>query len=358
MMRGSGHKHIQNCVGNTFVGDQIDDGNSKYISVSNTDDDECANDDYSEEDICDEKEMLITKTTDNAVGSSWDATDSVSRSEHEAIGDQRIKGNRAVDINMTADHDPDSDLMKSNEIPLNNLLTDDEPEIEDDCLKTSSDSTEDMVKLSPHSEPVQLDAVIGEEEISSVCLLSNPFGDDDTDGNDTPPKSTEHDVESSNPFGDDDDEEEIPAMKEDVKRIAKKTPPPSIKKPFNPFDDGEIEAVGGVAVEKILHRRREVTESLAPVTVASMYNSRATSPSLSQFEVPSKKYSKEYQELMNLGFDRVCVGNALQKSSGDAAIATKMLKSRLFDDRVLSNDQLYVWKSPLMLRVGEIILLV
>lgn len=313
-------------------------------------DGECANDDQNEEDNYDEKDLLISRAA-------------VPYGEHARLGDRRLEGNDALGLDVNPDYDPDLDSLKSDEEQMNVNETENEAKFGDLNSHSVDDSSDDMAKMTSSSEPVQVDAILGDEETSDCNYLpSNPFGDDDNDDScdhDTTINLTEGGVQPSNPFGDDDDndeDEDGPEMKEDIKRNIQKVPPvkpAKVMKPFNPFDDGEIEGVGSAAVEKILLRRKAVTESLAPVTVASVCNGRATSPSLSQFEVPSKKYSKEYHELMALGFDRVCVGNALQKSSGDVAIAMKMLTSRLFDDRVMSNDQLYVWKSPLLLRVGE-----
>ena len=352
------------------------DRNSNYGSTSSNDQDECADDGQSDEDSYDEKDMLIRRDAESKDDGEYaddgqnegDDNDeeellirrgATSNGERAHLSDRRLKGNSTLGLDVNADDDPDLDSLKSDETLMSFIETEDAAETGEDISNKFNDSTEDVEKMTSTSEPDQVNAVTRDEETSDGNdLPSNPFGDDDdddSDGRGTPAKLTERSAQPSNPFGDDDDDDG-PEMKEDVKQNVQKSPtikPTRLKKPFNPFDDGEIDAVGSVAVEKILHRRKVVTESLAPVTVASMCNGRDRSPSLSQFEVPTKKYSKEYQELMNLGFDRVCVGNALQKSSGDVAIAMKMLTSRLFDDRVMSNDKLYVWKSPLLLRVGK-----
>jgi hypothetical protein len=354
----------------------MEDRNSNYGTISNNDKGDCADDGQSEEDNCDEKDLLIRRDAESeddgdcADHGENDEDDyeeeellirrgATSNGGHAYLGDRKLKGNSALGLDVNADDDPDFDSLKSDETLMSFIETEDATEIGEDNSNTINDSAEDMEKMTSASEPDQVSAVTGDEETTEGNYLpSNPFGDednDDSDGLDTPAKLTVRSAQPSNPFGDDDDDDG-PEMKEDLKQNVHKSPPikpTRVKKPFNPFDDGEIDAVGSVAVEKILHRRRVVTESLAPVTVASMCNGRDRSPSLSQFEVPTKKYCKEYQELMNLGFDRVCVGNALQKSSGDVAIAMKMLTSRLFDDHVMSNDQLYVWKSPLLLRIGK-----
>ena len=344
----------------------MDDRDSNYGAISSNDDGECEDDGQSEEENYDEKDLLISRVTDDLEENSWDAADAAANGDHACLGDQRLNRNSALSDDINTNDDPDLDSLKSDEVQTKFNETDDEAETGEDTTNTFHNSADDMVEMASSSGPVEVVAATGHEETSDVNYLpSNPFGNDDnddSDDHDTPVKLTESTVQKSNPFGDDDDDDDEngPEMKEDIKRNVREIPPTKperVKTPFNPFDDGEIEAVGSVAVEKILHRRKFVTESLAPVTVASMCNDRAISPSLSQFEVPSKKYGKEYQELMALGFDRVCIGNALQKSSGNVAIAMKMLSSRLFDDRVMSNDQLYVWKSPLLLRVGEMALM-
>lgn len=358
----------------------MDDRNSNYGTVLREDDSEYGDEVQSEENNYDEKDLLISHDTESEKDGecandgqneedNYDENDllisrsSASYGEQSRLGDRKLEGNNTLGLDVNADDDPYLDSLKSDEEQLNVNEEEDNAEIGGLDSYSVDDSAEEMAEMTSSSEPVQVDATLRDEETSDCNYLpSNPFGDDDNDDScdhDTPVNLTDGGVQTSNPFGDDDDDDEDedgPEMKEDIKRNTQKVPPvkpAKVKKPFNPFDDGEIEGVGSVAVERILLRRKAVTESLAPVTVASVCNGRATSPSLSQFEVPSKKYSKEYHELMALGFDRVCVGNALQKSSGDVAIATKMLTSRLFDDRVMSNDQLYVWKSPLLLRVGE-----
>lgn len=183
---------------------------------------------------------------------------------------------------------------------------------------------------------------------SGKCSNSNPFA-----------AATEEYLEEAagvgNPFAiDDENVEEFDCPPPPLEQQeAVKTPPPRRPR-SNPFDDGEIEEED---TEEALIRRREVTESLAPFTLASMMNGLRTASSESTpsaGDVPySKLYHKEIIQLMHLGFDKVCVTNALVKTSGDADRAQSILKSRLLDVNILgSNRELYVWRSPAVVRVG------
>lgn len=183
-------------------------------------------------------------------------------------------------------------------------------------------------------------------------LTTNPFssGEDDDDGS---PKA------STNPFADDSDGEPLEAFVEgkiddeesggegdDTWR--ERSP---VRTRFNPFDDGEMDE--DVDVESTMSRRRLVTESLAPFTLASMVSSRTAESfrSSGSVEVPAKKYAKEIHTLIELGFDRVCVTNILIKTGGDVDKARTVLINRLLGDRVmLSHYQ--VWSSPVIVRVG------
>lgn len=178
-----------------------------------------------------------------------------------------------------------------------------------------------------------------EEEVKAVTLPNvNADADDDID-----PFGVEEIVQHSvtatdsnvvndmNPFGDDDRvDEEIHVTKTIMKRseqpahhISKKTMK-SVS--FNPFDDGGIEdenVKGGLA-EAIKHQQK-VIES--PTTsIASILNkTRKKTQSIMKSDTSSMLYSLGYDKLVLLGFDKVCVKNALVKTSGDEEAARKML---------------------------------
>ena len=208
-------------------------------------------------------------------------------------------------------------------------------------------SYEDEVNTSPNQEILEIPcSVVAEAESSG----SNPFGDDEED--------TDQGAASTNPFGDDEDQDQADQSQHNIHKIPIKTIQGAEQRvksePFNPFDDGDVEEEETDGKEKALNRRKVVTESLAPFTLASALTKKSKSPPFTPPEVPSRMYEKEYQELMILGFDKVCVGNALQKTGGDVIAAKKILTTRLFDDHILSNDEIYVWKSPVMIRVGKL----
>lgn len=138
-------------------------------------------------------------------------------------------------------------------------------------------------------------------------------------------------VNNLNPFGDDDIvDEEIHVTKTIMKQseqpahnISKKTMK-SVS--FNPFDDGGIEdenIKGGLA-EAIKHQQK-VIES--PTTsIASILNkTRNKTQSIMKSDTSSMSYSVGYDKLVQLGFDKVCVKNALVKTSGDEEASRKML---------------------------------
>ena len=159
---------------------------------------------------------------------------------------------------------------------------------------------------------------------------------------------------SSNPFVSDEIDESISSPMV-TPRIKLNTP--QRQQRFNPFDDGELEEED---TEETLFRRRTVTESLASITLSSMMAtatglrtaSTESTPS-SYGDMPSKTYAKQIQSLMLLGFDRVVAINALIKTSGELDKARSILMARLLDDHVLtSNGELYVWRSPVVVRVG------
>jgi hypothetical protein len=138
-------------------------------------------------------------------------------------------------------------------------------------------------------------------------------------------------VNNLNPFGDDDIvDEEIHVTKTIMKQseqpahnISKKTMK-SVS--FNPFDDGGIEdenIKGGLA-EAIKHQQK-VIES--PTTsIASILNkTRNKTQSIMKSDTSSMSCSVGYDKLVLLGFDKVCVKNALVKTSGDEEAARKML---------------------------------
>ena len=159
---------------------------------------------------------------------------------------------------------------------------------------------------------------------------------------------------SSNPFVSDEIDESISSPMV-TPRIKLNTP--QRQQRFNPFDDGELEEED---TEETLFRRRTVTESLASITLSSMMAtatglrtaSTESTPS-SYGDMPSKTYAKQIQSLMLLGFDRVVAINALIKTSGELDKARSILMARLLDDHVLtSNGELYVWRSPVVVRIG------
>ena len=162
---------------------------------------------------------------------------------------------------------------------------------------------------------------------------------------------------SSNPFVSDGDEIEEDNTISPMATPRTKMNTPQRKQRFNPFDDGELEEED---TEETLFRRRTVTESLASITLSSMMAtatglrtaSTESTPS-SYGDMPSKTYAKQIQTLMLLGFDRVVAINALIKTSGELDKARSILVARLLDDHVLtSNGELYVWRSPVVVRIG------
>ena len=220
---------------------------------------------------------------------------------------------------------------------------------EDDVIAAS----EQDISVSMNQEmPEITGSVVAEAELTG----SNPFGDDEED--------TDQGAASSNPFGDDEDQDQdqdqdqADQNQSNIQKMPVKTIQGAEQRvksePFNPFDDGDVEEEETDGKEKALNRRKVVTESLAPFTLVSALTKKSKSPRFTPPEVPSRMYEKEYQELTILGFDKVCVGNALQKTGGDVVAAKKILTTRLFDDHILSNDEIYVWKSPVMIRVGKL----
>ena len=198
---------------------------------------------------------------------------------------------------------------------------------------------------------------------------SNPFNDDDVD-DETPvlrrnpfyDESENQDdsisatdgVASMNPFGDDSIDSDSTPRGENAKEQLRQNRREEHKAPLNPFDDGDTEEMKRVRVREVPQQRKEVTSFVSPTVPVSQFSKiRAKPSSEKQCEVPQRTFSKEYQELITLGFDKICAGNALQKTSGDLPTARKMLMSRLFDDRILANEEVYVWKSPVMIRVGR-----
>ena len=122
---------------------------------------------------------------------------------------------------------------------------------------------------------------------------------------------------------------------------------------FNPFGDAEN---ADDESEEALSRQRAVTESLAPFTLASMLTLKTSSSEStpSRLDMPGKRYAPEIRALEQLGFDRVCSTAALVKTSGCMDNARAYLFSRLLDDNILvSNRELYMWRSPVVVRIGS-----
>ena len=205
------------------------------------------------------------------------------------------------------------------------------------------------------------------EPTDDAYSRSNPFNDDDLD-NETPGPmlnpfnddnenhdtsiSVTDDVASMNPFGEDSVESSPRGVnrKEQLKQNLRK----EHTSPRNPFDDGDAVEGGRIQVKEVLQQRRVATALVSSTVPESQLNKTRMKPlPVTQSEVPERTFSKEYNELITLGFDKICAGHALQKSSGDLLNARKILTSKLFDDRVIANEEVYVWKSPVMIRVGK-----
>lgn len=207
---------------------------------------------------------------------------------------------------------------------------------------------------SVNSDELSPTADLGAEATDHQDAPSNPFGYDECDESDiNDTNTTKLGSSSTNPFDNDEDDDQSKKKESHIKSATKEAVG-TVKKPFNPFDDGENEEADSVDAEKVHQNKSKVTESKATVTQPSkLVVVRATPAPTSHHEVPVRTYSKEHKELMTLGFDKMCVGNALNKASGDVAVAQKLLMSRLFDDHILSSEEQFVWKSPVMVRVGE-----
>ena len=179
-------------------------------------------------------------------------------------------------------------------------------------------------------------------------LTLNPFNDEDENQD----VSVIDGVASMNPFGDD-SIDSTPMGESSEEQLSQNLRQEHMS-PLNPFDDGDSEEFERVHVKLEPQQRKEETFFLSATVPVSQVNKTRVKPfPETQCEVPQRTFSKEYNELIALGFDKICAGNALQKTSGDLSTARKMLMTRLFDDRVLANDELYVWKSPVMIRVGR-----
>lgn len=183
------------------------------------------------------------------------------------------------------------------------------------------------------------------------ALMLNPFNDDDESYDDTVIETDG--IASMNPFGD--DSIESSPRRESTKEQLK----PSIRRehqsPLNPFGDGDTEEVEKVPIKNVSRKITEVTSSASStVPTAPLNKTRAKPVSEAPCAIPQRTFSKEYNELLTLGFDKICAGQALQKTAGDLPTARKMLMSRLSDNRAISNEEIYVWKSPVMIRVGKL----
>jgi hypothetical protein len=241
-------------------------------------------------------------------------------------------------------HEVTSSCSKNNhtiEVPARNK--DRRHDIENNTAHNVADPTDNGYS---HSNPFNDDDL--DDETPGPVL--NPFNDD-SENHDTSTSVTD-DVASMNPFGDDSVESSPKGgnRKERLRQNLRH----EHKSPRNPFDDGDTEEGERIQVKEVPQQRKVVTALVSSTIPASqLTKTRAKPVPVTQSEVPERTFSKEYNELITLGFDKICAGHALQKSSGDLHNARKILTSKLFDDRVIANEEVYVWKSPVMIRVGK-----
>lgn len=224
----------------------------------------------------------------------------------------------------------------------------DESEENDNCAPDSQPNVaEARDSIYSQSNPFNNDDLDDE----TPALMLNPFNDDDESYDDT--IIATDGIASMNPFGD--DSIESSPRRESTKEQLKQSIHSEHQSPLNPFGDGDTEEVEKVHIKNVSRQITEVTSSASSAVPTAQLNKTRVKPvSETQCAIPQRTFSKEYNELITLGFDKICAGQALQKTSGDLTTARKMLMSRLTDNRAISNEEIYVWKSPVMIRVGKL----
>lgn len=225
-----------------------------------------------------------------------------------------------------------------------------------------NDETEENESRAPDSSPNVAEArdsiysqsnPFNDDDLDdeTPTLMLNPFNDDDESYDDT--IIATDGIASMNPFGD--DSFESSPRRESTKEQLKQSIHREHQSPLNPFGDGDTEEVEKVHIKNVSRQIAAVTSSASSaVPISQLNKTRAKPVSEAQCAIPQRTFSKEYNELLTLGFDKICAGQALQKTSGDLLTARKMLMSRLSDNRAISNEEIYVWKSPVMIRVGKL----
>ena len=227
-------------------------------------------------------------------------------------------------------------------------------------------STESDAEVAMNASTTRKDVMIRESSNPfDSKIQKNPFDDDDAE---ICGEEFHSIVSSSNPF--DKDELETEAAGSYSGATAKRIPvdlkigKDKEKEPLNPFCDGDMEDEISEGKEQTLGQRKLAAESFVNSTAApSEFTDRKNvkSPSSTfhsqhhSTETNQKiMFPREMNELRSLGFEPASVMRTLQTASGDVVAARKLLLSTLFDNKTgFSNDEVCVWKSPVIVRVGE-----
>ena len=223
----------------------------------------------------------------------------------------------------------------------------------DVIIRDSSNPFDSKIQKNPFDDD---DAEICGEEFHSIVSSSNPFDKDELD------TGTAGSYSGATA-------KRIPTIMREKSVVEGKTVVLKIgkdkeKEPFNPFCDGDMEDEISEGKEQTLGQRKLAAESsvystAAPSEFTDRKNVRSPSSTFhSQHHSTETNqkimFPREMNELRSLGFEPASVMRTLQTTSGDVVAARKLLLSTLFDNKTgFSNDEVCVWKSPVIVRVGE-----
>lgn len=227
----------------------------------------------------------------------------------------------------------------------------------DNMIRESSNPFDSKIQMNPFDDD---DAETCGEECHSIVSSSNPF---DKDEEDTETAGSDSGITAKR----------IPITERERSVVGGKTVLLKIgkdkeKEPLNPFCDGDIEDEISGGKKQTLGDRKLTAESAVYTTSAPIESSDRKNVKVPSSTFHSQHHStetnqkimfpREVNELRSLGFEPACVTRTLKGASGDVVAARKLLLSTLFDNKTgFSNDEVCVWKSPIIVRVGEIFFL-
>lgn len=323
--------------------------------------------------------------------SAIDLIDRNSLSDAEVAELVSVDFTAELDVHLDSNHltsfDASSEDLSGTTDQLTVDIADDEHMVEDDCFGTPQ-FVEPAILLSAEEQfeanldieadaefegkasTIQPDLIENDStnpfDSNSNLTETNPFNIEETGiGEDGKINHIDSTVSSLNPFG---DEEEVTGAVKLATRekslMVKKSVLIEEKKPFNPFNEDSVEDEISDGKKQTLDRKRYATESLtSPIVTSSATVSKITQKSTSSSlpsgnnsaEINQKNmFTVEVNELRSLGFDMICIRSELQKAFGDPISARHLLTSKLLDSKTgIANDDIYIWKSPVMVRIGK-----